>query len=231
MKFRWINVFLISVASAAAVPCGATTLNSYLLNSEGVKKFGQKSYYPAYQDFMKALEDDPLNPEVHLNIARTLEANEEYAKAEQAYKGVLRILPKDSTRRFEALFNLAGVQAKQKKIPEALESYQAALALDPDSIEVKTNIELLWQQGGGEGEGGQPDPNQQQNNKGRGQDQQQPQQPDQQQKKQQPKSFSSQELSPQDVKKILDEIKNQEQNIRAQEYDKGAKEMPRDKDW
>ncbi len=44
------------------------------------------------------------------------------------------------------------VQAKAKKIDAALESYQAALELDPDSIEVKNNIELLWQ-GSGQGEG------------------------------------------------------------------------------
>jgi len=33
------------------------------------------------------------------------------------------------------------------------------------------------------------------------------------------------------VRKILDEIGNQEQSIRAKEYDKGAKERNNDKDW
>jgi len=231
LKCRWINALIpLWLFSSGAVH--GTTLNSYLRNREGLQKFEAKSYYPAYQNFMRALEDDPLNPEVHLNIARALEANEEFERAEQAYKGVLRLLPADSTRRFEALFNLAGVQAKQKKIPDALDSYQAALEMDPDSVEVKTNIELLWQQGEGEGEGGEgEDQKESKDNKGQGQQDKEDQKQPAQKPKPQPKPFSSKELTPQDVKKILDEIKNQEQSIRANETDKGAKEAPRDKDW
>ena len=211
----------------------ATTLEAYKHNREGVKHFEKKAYFPAYQSFQKALADDPLNAEVQLNLALTFETNEEHEKAEKAYKGALKFLPQDSTRRFEALFNLGGVLAKNKKIDEALAAYQAALDMDPDSLEVKTNIELLWQGGGGGG-GGDQNQEQQQDQKGQNQqdqkDPQQQQQP-QQQKKNQPKPFSSQELSQDDVKRILDEIKNQEQNIRAQEYEKGQKDSPKARDW
>lgn len=225
LKCLWIRAIAPFILLTLAAPLGATTLNSYARTREGLSNFAKKSYYPAYQDFMKALDDDPLNPRVHLNIARALEGSEDFAKAEKAYKGVLAILPKDSQLRFEALFNMAGVQAKQKKIGEALQSYQAALEITPDSLEVKTNIELLWQgQGGGEGEGEDESKDDQKK-------EQQGKDPQQQQPKKQPKQFNSQELTPQDVKKILDEIKNQEQSIRAQENDKGAKEAPRDKDW
>lgn len=230
MKCRWIKLFF-PLLLVGGAPAGATTFNSYSRNRDGIKKFEDKSYYPAYQEFMKALEDDPLNPELHLNIARSLEANEEFEKAEQAYKGVLKILPKDSTRRFEALFNLAGVQAKAKKIDQALETYQMALEMDPDSIEVKTNIELLWQ-GGGEGEGDGKEGEEQKDKKdGKGQQDKEEQKSPPKKEKQQPKPFDSKDLSPQDVKKILDEIKNQEQSIRAEENDKGAKQAQPEKDW
>ncbi len=230
MKFQWISLILTGVIASATA--GATTLESYLLNRDGVEKLQAKSYYPAFQDFAKALQEDPLNPELHLNIGLALEANEEFEKAEQAYKGALRLIPPNSTRRFEALFNLAGVQAKQRKIPEALQTYQAALEMDPDSKEVKTMIELLWQGGDGGGEGDSQEEKQDGEGKGRPKDPgDQSQQPQEKKQKQQPKPFNSQNLSPQDVKKILDEIKNQEQGIRAQEYDKGAKEAPRGKDW
>lgn len=236
MKFRWIELISLLIAGTCFVPgAQATTLDSYLRNRDGMSKFQAKSYYPAYQDFMKALDDDPLNPEIHLNIARTLEANEEFDKAEKAYRGVLQLLPGNSTRRFEALFNLAGVQAKLKKIPEALDTYQRALEMDPDSIEVKTNIELLWQQGQGEGDGdqgqGQKDDKDQ---KGRGEKEKDDQKdkPDQKnQKKNKPKPFESKQLSAEDVKKILDEIKNQEQSIRADENDKNVKQAQPEKDW
>lgn len=205
-------------------------MDSYLSNRAGIEKLGEKAYLPAYQEFLRALESDPLNPDTHLNLALALEANEEFERAEKAYQGALRVIPEGDSRRFEALFNLAGVQGKQSKIAEALATYQAALELDPESKAVKTNIELLWQQGQGQGEG-ESDPNQEPKDG----DKKNPNQGDQgkepPKKKQQPRPFNSQQLTPQDVKKILDEIKNQEQGVRAQEYDKGAKEAPRGKDW
>lgn len=230
LKFQWIK-FIFPIALLSSVGAQATTVGSYLLNQEGIDKLKVKSYFPAYQDFVKALEDDPLNPELHLNIGLALEANEEFEKAEQAYQGALRLIPAgDTNRRFEALFNLAGVQAKNKKIDLALQSYQQALEINPESKEVKTNIELLWMGGSGEGEGESQDQKEGDQGKGKPKDPgQQGQEPKEQKK--QPKPFNSDNLTQQDVKKILDEIKNQEQGIRAQEYDKGAKEAPRGKDW
>ncbi len=49
--------------------------------------------------------------------------------------------------------------------------------------------------------------------------------------KQQPRPFKGQELSEGDVKKILGEIKQQEQKIRSEYNRKEVKEQPRDKDW
>lgn len=52
-----------------------------------------------------------------------------------------------------------------------------------------------------------------------------------QNKKYQPRPFKGQELSEGDVKKILGEIKQQEQKIRSEYNRKEVKEQPRDKDW
>jgi Ca-activated chloride channel family protein len=217
----------------------ATTVQSYWRNREALHKFGDKSYYPAYQGFLKALEEDPLNPELHMNLARTFEANEEWEKAEKGYKSALKLVPEGSSLRFEALFNLAGSLGKQNKIDEALTAYQACLDMVPDSKEVKTNIELLFQNGGGQGQSKNDDKKDQQGKDqqkkdGEGQDKDQKKNPDQgdkQDQKKQPKPFDSKDLTPQDVKKILDEIKNQEQAIRAQEYERNVKEAPKGKDW
>jgi Ca-activated chloride channel family protein len=209
----------------------AATWKSFWHNREGVHQLERKAYFPAYQAFTKALADDPLNPNVQMNLGLTFEANEEYEKAEKAYRGVLHLAPEKSQMRFQALFNMAGALAKQEKIDEALGAYQAALEINPDSIEVKTNIELLWQggQGNGKGKKQKKDDDKQGNNQQK-RENQDPNQQDEQQKKQ-PKPFNSQDLSKEDVKRILDEIKNQEQSIRAQEYEKNAKDAPRGKDW
>lgn len=234
MKFRFnkTTIVLLPVFLASASVHG-NTLGAYLKNREGLKKYEEKAYYPAYQEFLKALQNDPMNPELQLNMGRMLEANEEFNKAEKAYRGALQILPKDSPIKFEVLFNLAGVQAKQKRIDEALATYQMALDLKPDSIEVKNNIELLWLSGGGEGGEGQDQDKskQQQQNQKQGDRGDRPDnQPDQQQKNK-GRRFDEKDISQQDVKRILDEIKNQEQSIRANEYEKGARDAPKGKDW
>jgi tetratricopeptide (TPR) repeat protein len=232
----WAWMISMTLQTAEAAP-----LRSYWHNREGVQKLEQKAYYPAYQTFLKALETDPLNPKIQLNLGRTFEANEEWDKAAATYKGALKLLENDPSLRFETLFNLGGVLAKQGKIDEALATYQECLDLNPESKEVKTNIELLWQGGGGQGNQDQKDQKDQKDNKdgkgkpqpkdgqGQGDKPQEPQEP--KNGKKQPRPFQSQDLSPQDVKKILDEIKNQEQSIRAQEYERNGKEQGNSKDW
>ena len=49
-------------------------------------------------------------------------------------------------------------------------------------------------------------------------------------KKEKPK-FDSQNLTKEDVRKILEELKSQEQKIRAKEYGTKGKESSSDKDW
>jgi hypothetical protein len=126
--------------------------------------------------------------------------------------------------------------------------YQKALEIIPSSNEVKTNIELLIQQqqgqSGGEGQQNQPQQGDQQQNQdqknqeGKDQKDQKDQEQDQKEGKQKqqsqkykPRPFNGKELSEGDVKKILGELKQQEEKIRAEYNRKDVKEQPRDKDW
>lgn len=201
-------------------------------NNLGVSQFEKKNYYPAYQSFLQSLVFEPFSPKVHLNLGLTFQQNEEFDKAIQEYKLVTRLPDVDPESVFYAHFNAATVLAGQSQIPEALAEYQAALELQPDSKEVKTNIELLWQQqqGGGKGKGknkdSKSDKNKDKNEKDK--DQSQDQKPEEQKK---PEKFESQKLSQDDVRKILDELKNQEQQIRAEMNKKETKEAPRAKNW
>lgn len=217
---------------------GAVSWQVYRTNNSGAHKLLDKSFHGAYTDFVTALADEPMNPVVQLNLGLAFELNEEYPKAEQAYQSAAELAKSDPATRFVALFNTGSARGKAKNVDGALAAYQQALELNPNSIETKTNIELLIQSGGGGGGGGQGEGGGQDKKKdqgdGKDQQQQQPRSGDPQNEppKKQPKPFESKELTPQDVKKILDEIKNQEQSIRAQDYKKGQKESPRGgKDW
>jgi hypothetical protein len=232
-------------------PAGAASLRAYVDNVQGIRSLQKKEFFMAYKDFLQALSHDPLNPDLQMNLALTLELNEEWEKAEKAYLSAYALSQGDSKRQFAALFGLGNARKGKSETDLALEAYQGALEIDPNSIEVKTNIELLTQSQSGEGKskkgkgGGNGDSKDDKENdkddkdkdkdnknkKDENKDQQSKDQKPQQQQKKQPKPFESKDLNKEDVRKILDEIQAQEQSIRAKEQERGAKERTRDKDW
>lgn len=245
--------FCISLAAATlafAMRAQAGELRGILRNNEGVKKLEAGRKVEAYDRFTDALADLPFAGEVHYNLGNSFLENKEFDKAMSEYRQAVKLAPGDSARekdlRFKALFNAGVAAAEGKKVDEALGLYQQALDTRPESIEAKTNIELLTrqQQGGGEGENqDKKDPkgdqqnkdkkndgqdNKDQDKKGQDKKEQQSQQP---KPKPTPKPFKSEHLDQQDVNKILEELKRQEEQIRARMQREGAKDAPRDKDW
>ena len=159
----------------------------------------------------------------------------ELDKAVSQYKLALKLAPGDSKRerevRFRSLFNTAAVLASQNKNDEALETYQRALELKPDSIETKTNMELLTQSGGGGGQGDKESKNPQDQGEGGGEGDKDKDKKFSNKGNSQPQPYKGQDLSKQDVDRILDELKQQEESIRAKDQNEGRKDAPPDKDW
>lgn len=205
----------------------------------------KETYDKAYQHSIKALEKDPLVPELQINLGNTLEGLGSLTKAREAYRTAEK-LSQESSMQFESRFNQAQVLAKEKKIDEALEMYQKALDLDPESKIVKTNIELLLSSSKSQGKGDSKENDEnkeegekQENQDGKGSDQKKNEKfsenpkNDKEQKSKQPKSMSQG-----DVKKILEEIKQQEQRIRGDFYKQEGKQnktksedSKKGKDW
>lgn len=202
-------------------------------NNEGVQLLEEEKPYEAYQNFVKALGENPYNPYIQMNLGFSFLRNEEKDKALKQMQTAVELSPPNSDAKFMSLFNLANLKAQNSDIDGALEAFQQALEIRPDSKEVKTNIELMWQQQ-------QQKQQQQQQQKGQGQSEKKNEPQDGQQsqneqppekKEEKPKPFDSKELSEEDVRKILQELKDQEQAIRADAYQKGAKDAAREKDW
>lgn len=221
-----------------------TTPGTITKNNEAAKNLKEKQSYQAYRDLTELLSSSPFQPEVRLNLAYAFELNEEFDKAAKEYLAVANSNV-DEKQKFEAYFNAARIYGQQKKIPEALEYYQKALNIDPTSVEAKTNIELLFQQGKGGGEDDNKDKKEgdegkdsEQKKESGGQDKKQQEQKPQSQEKQSqekqkraPQPFKSQELSERDVKNILDELKRQEEKNRAKMMEQPNKENSRGPDW
>jgi Ca-activated chloride channel homolog len=201
-------------------------------NNEAVKLLESEKNFEAYKALTDGLVEAPFQDELHLNLGFAFERNGDKDKALSEYQGVAKKTLNPQFK-FQALFNAARLQGEKKKIDEALDLYQQALEINPESQETKTNIELLLASGGGGGEGDKEDEKNKddkgkENQDGKGQKPEPKKGPG---PKPTPRPFNSEELSKQDVKNILDELKRQENQIRAKEYDKKPKENSSGKDW
>ena len=219
----------------------ATGLGAIGPNNRGVKALQEDNSYKAYQSLVEAAAVDSFDPTIRLNLGLAYLKNQEGDKAIQEFSLADQLAGEDAKVQFMARFNLGVALAAKGDVPAALNAYQAALELDPESKETKHNIELLWNNQSGAKGGGKSDDKK----KGAESDKSEGEKPndeknDNQQAggnenkdnpKPQPKPFESQELTPDTVRKILEELKAQEQKVRADHYSKGAKERPRGKDW
>lgn len=206
-------------------------------NNEAASLLAQERFFEAYQKLLSAVEGDPRSEVIHINLGLAFEKTDEKEKALAEYLSAAS-LTQDPELKFFAHFNAARLLGEQQKIDLALAEYQKALDLKPDSKEVKTNIELLFQGGGGQGEGDSKDSKgddqgkskDPKDDKGQDQKQKQPQQYDTSKPK--PKPFQSKELSPNDAKQILDEMKRQEEKARSNfKNDKSTPKDDNGKDW
>lgn len=211
-----------------------TYLQGIYHNNLSLKKVSEKMNYEALSEAIDALKYLPLAPELHLNLGDLYLINKDFEKAQKEFGTSARLALQNEEMKFDGLFN-AGVAATQlKKTDEALTFYQSALDLKSESVETKTNIELLVQsqKGGGEGEGESDPKKDPKDDKGKQSDRNDPNQKFKNDPpKNQPQPYKGKEISKENVNKILDELKQQEQNVRAKFENHNVHNSKNEKDW
>lgn len=238
--------FITTLLLLGSTSAWASEFQGILRNNSGVKFFAEQRADKAMEEFTAALGDLPYSGAVHFNMGNAFLARRDLEKALSEYDQALLTANSDSKEdreiRFRALFNSAVIRTEMRQVDEALNLYQKALEIYPDSIETKTNMELLVQQtqGGGQGEQEQDDKNNQNQDKdkekeqdeGKGQDNKPKQEPQKYENpRATPRPFKSGELSQEDAKRILEEMKRQEEQIRAKMQRERVKDRPPEKDW
>ncbi len=236
----------------------ASELGGILKNNAGVQKFSSEKSSGAYGDFTGALSDLPYEGAVHFNLGNAFLKNHEFEKALSEYAAAGQAA-KENTRfnleiRFRSYFNAAVAQTELKKNDEALQLYQQALGVHPDSKEAKTNMELLSKSSQGQGKGDDQDKKDDKDNEKDKKDKKDDKKNDKDDKKDDkskddkkddkpkdpekfdnpkpsPKPFKSEDLTQQDVKRILEELKRQEEQIRGRMENEQRKSAPPGKDW
>lgn len=226
------------------------------LDRKGAADLKAEKYEAALQRYYSVLGSVPESVSTHSNIGNllTMMQNDEEGLKSLLYANKIAAESSDPKKLFATHYNLGVYFGKKGRISEALESYQAALDIKADSTEVKTNIELLikqnqQQQGeksqnadGQSGQDNQPKDGQDQSDRDKNK-QQGENEPDNEKQadnnsdrqnspKYKPRPFRGDQLSEGDVKKILGELHNQEQKIRAN-FDKKEKGKSKgnEKDW
>lgn len=228
--------------------------------SSFIKEKKSEKALPLYYQILET-DSDLSSVHSNLGILFSLDKKNEEALKSLEFALRLALQQQDLEKQFAIRFNLGTLFGAQKKILEALENYQAALEIKPDSKETKHNIELLIQNSaGGESSGDEKkdqkgdgsgqdqeqkdDPKKGDQDKEQGQDKEKDKDkngdegPEKKKKpeyeknsKYKPRPFNGDDLSEGDVKKILGELKDQEQKIRANFEKKERKDKNNDKDW
>lgn len=218
-------------------------LQMFLAQKKVSKNFADKNISGAQEISVKSLAVQPNSQESLMNLGLSFELQKKNIEALSTYSAVEKNTKSDEYK-FYSHFNRGQLQGQLSKIDEALEQYQLALKYNPTSIEVKTNIELLikkqqqqqqQQDSEKKDEGGEGNDQKEQKDQKEQDEKENEQKKDPQQVKQsakyKPRPFNGEQLSEDQVKKILGELKRQEQKIRDQYQNQEVKELPRAKDW
>ncbi len=226
---------LFAFLSASLACAQSTSLQDTWINNRAVDDMKQKKQIEAYEQLSDLAVRNPENLLFLFNLSSSFIGVEQNKKALKMLQELANSKqPIDPILKFAIHFNL-GVLFSDKKlmdVDQALYHYQQALSVKPDSKEVKTNIELLLKGGQGQGKGENQedqkgDKDQEKQNEG-----EQPKEPQEfSNKPQQPNQFDGKDMTQQDVNQVLDELKKQEQKIRAKYDRKGKREADRANNW
>ena len=199
---------------------------------EGNKKFEEEKYREAEIYYRRALEESPGNSKALYNLSNSLYRQGRYDEA----INILDRLTQQGVDKIDAsdvYHNLGNAQLGAHQIRQSIESYKNALKIDPDDQDTRYNLayamELLDEQ---------EQPPQAETDIGEGeQDQDQPDQDEQVEAepelKQDEEIQLPENLSREDVERLLDALNRQEQEVQ-EEIKREAEEEQRitpEKEW
>lgn len=224
LKFFYKHIVLFSLLLIPKFANGFQGTKEIFHNNSGVRSMTQGDVEAAKREFAKLLAKNPGHPIFKFNLGGVFLVEEDLTKARKMFEEINKMNGLPPEVAFATRFNLGFLMASEAQFEEALEHYQAALDINPQSVEVKTNIELLIQQkkqGGGDDKNKKKDKSDKEGDDKKGEGEE----PDDKEKgDDKPMTNKNEDYKPEvdgknmkekDVKDILDELQKDEQKIRA----------------
>ncbi|MDL2238655.1 tetratricopeptide repeat protein [Bacteroidales bacterium OttesenSCG-928-K03] len=245
--FRILFITIISLIFSSNVYCQKekTQVRS------GNKDFNKGSYHDAEIKYRKALDIKPLMDEAEFNLGNSLYMQENYPEAALSYMAAAGRTD-DNKLQASSFYNLGNALFSSQKYAEAVEAYKESLRKNPTD-EARYNLEMAkkmlensgqdQQQDQQEGDDNQEsDQNKEQQDSQNQEEQQNNDQSEQQQSEQKETEQGEQgeqqeareaEISEEDAERILEALKNEEQETMKKILEKQhqGQRSKIDKDW
>ncbi len=192
---------------------------------KGNEAFNNKDYKTALEQYHIAEADIPESAELDYNIAGALFQQGAYEETVEKYTRALNTT--DIDLEAKAHYNLGNTYYRMGDYMNAIKSYENALNLNPDDMEAKFNLELArrmlkeqtkpqQQQQQQQQQQDQQQDQQQQDQQQQQQQQQQEQDQQQQDQQQQPQPRDEKEISREDAERILNALRDDEQDFQKE---------------
>lgn len=223
--------------------------------NKGVEQYDDKKYAEAEVNFKKGLETVPNNFQAEFNLGDAYFRQQRYDEAVKAFQQSV-VKTDDKNLKAKAFHNIGNSHLKAQKLKESVEAYKQSLKLNPHDQETKYNLSyalnLLKNQQQNQQNQNQQNQNdknqdkdkqdqqdqQNQNDQNQNKDQNKQQNPqdneakqdETKQNKQQPKP-DKEKMSKEEAERILNAIKNNEQELQNKIRKHKGKRVPTEKDW
>jgi Ca-activated chloride channel family protein len=229
-------IFFSLSATAQTKEIEAQNKKSRTLIRNGNSSYQNNNFDKAELNYRKALVIDPKSKSANYNLGNTLYSQQKFQESQEYYE---KSIDKndDKLSRARAYHNMGNACFKSNQLEQAILAYENALKLNPSDMETKYNLAMAKKQQKNKG-GGKNDQKQdkkdnqdkkddQKKSSGSGNPQEKPEEA-----KSEPKP-DNKSMSKEQAQRLLEALKNQEQNTQNKMEAKKTKPEPKkgEKDW
>ncbi len=164
-------------------------------SKEAVKLYNKGKLDEALSKWRDAQIENPDKKELHYNIGGALHEQKRYDDSFKEYEKAINT--KDDELKSKTYYNIGNTLYRMGELPEAIEGYEKCLQITPDDEDAKYNIEFIKKK--------MEEQKQEQETRDKGQEEEEQQ-----------RSGNEKEMSEEDAIRLLDAIKDDEQDLQKE---------------